>query len=129
MTMDPQTIAQFRELLEAERLRLTSELAAFASRDPTMRGDWDTTFPAASPGSPPSAHSTQEEQADLREEYETTIAQEQSLESRLEAVVRALERIDQNAFGSCRACRQPIPLERLQANPAAEYDMTHQPRE
>jgi RNA polymerase-binding transcription factor DksA len=127
--MDPRTISEFRELLEVERRRLTAELSAFASRDPKMRGDWDTAFPAAAPGGSSSAHSAQEEQADLREEFETTIAQEQSLESRLDAVVRALERINQNAFGSCRACGQPIPLERLKANPAAEYDMVHQPRE
>lgn len=127
--MDTSHINEFQPLLEAEKRRLEKELAAFAGRDPKMRGDWDTAFPSAAPAGAASSHAAQDEQADLREEFETELAQEHSLESRLLEVERALERMRENAYGLCRACGGPIPEERLRANPAAEYDMTHQPRE
>lgn len=128
--MPPEKLAQFKDLLDAERRRLERELNTFAKPDPTMRGDWDTVFPAEVTGG--SAHASSgaaEEQADIREEFETELAQEQSLETRLLEVTNALERISAGAFGRCRACGEPIPEARLMANPAAEYDMAHQPHE
>ncbi|MDP3727360.1 MAG: TraR/DksA C4-type zinc finger protein [bacterium] len=126
--MEPNKIEEFQKLLIAEKRLLESELSTFAARDPNMKGDWDTRFPERN--EPASiSHSAQDEQADLREEFETELAQEQSLETRLRAVEEALGRIEQQTYGRCRACGEEIPAERLAANPAAAYDMAHQPRE
>ena len=35
---------------------------------------------------------------------------------------------ESGTFGKCATCSQPIPLERLRANPAAEHDMPHEKR-
>ena len=125
--MEPSVTEQFKSLLLEEKIRLEKELASFASKDPKMKDDWDTVFPAAASSEAHGSHSSMDEQADIREEYESGLAQEQSLESRLAEVNRALERIQNNGFGACRTCRQPISEERLKANPAAEYDIEHQP--
>ena len=123
--MDPERERALQEALSAEQQRLQSELASFATRDPKMADDWDSRFPAASDGS--GSHASQEEQADFREAFESDIAQEHALESRLREVNAALERIADRTFGFCRACGKPIPEERLGANPAAAYDIEHQP--
>ena len=125
--MEPHTIEEFRKILVAEKRLLESELSAFAARDPKMKGDWDTRFPERSEGAASSSHSAADEQADIREEFESRLAQEQSLETRLGAVEKALGRIEQHTYGRCLACGEEIPGERLAANPAAAYDMAHQP--
>ena len=121
-------LEHYRKLLTAERDRLIGELKSFADPDPKMKGDWDTRFPGREPGTSDFSHSAQDEQADAREEFETNIAQEHVLELRLAEVNRAVERLDDGSFGICRACQQTIPEARLDANPATEYDIEHQPR-
>lgn len=128
LSMEPVTLEQLKKSLEDERARLTAELKSFAVPDPKMRGDWDTRFPAETELASMS-HAAQDEQADFREEYETEIAQEHALELRLREVEGALERIAGGTYGQCRSCGRAISEERLMANPAAEYDMEHQPRE
>ena len=127
--MADMNLEEFNATLLKEKERLERELGSFATRDPKMRDDWDTRFPSSAPSAASSSHASLEEQADLREEFETEIAQEHSLESRLAEVNRAIDRIAENDFGRCKACGVPIPLERLRANPAAEYDIAHQPKE
>lgn len=127
--MRPEKIEQLKKSLEEERARLVAELKTFATPDREIRGNWDARFPASSEPAGPASHSGEEEQADFREEYETEVAQEQALELRLREVEQALERIATGTFGQCRHCGQPISEERLTANPAAEYDIEHQPRE
>ena len=112
-----------------EKERLEKELSSFAVKDPRMRDNWDAKFPTPAAISASMSHSSADEQADLREEYETELAQEQSLKLRLREVNQALDRIGQGGFGICKTCGKPIPEERLRANPAAAYDMEHQPRE
>ncbi|MBI4132171.1 MAG: TraR/DksA C4-type zinc finger protein [Candidatus Sungbacteria bacterium] len=125
--MDQAAQEQFKTLLLSEKQRLESALAAFATKDAKMRGDWDARFPPASELAAAS-HSAQEEQADIREEFESELAQEQTLELRLQEVDAALERIRHGTFGTCLACGKEIPAERLGANPAAAYDIEHQTR-
>lgn len=127
--MEPLPREELKAMLLREEERLTRELAAFATKDPRMRDDWDAGFPAGAPLGAAMSHASQDEQADLREEFETAIAQEQSLESRLAEVRRALARMAAGTYGRCLACGEPLPPERLRANPAAAYDMVHQPRE
>ncbi len=126
--MEPARLEELKKLLIAERERLTAGLSAFAAKDPKMRDDWDTRYPSGTERAALS-HSAQEEQADIREEYESELAQEQSMELRLREVNEALQRIAENTYGRCLTCGEKISEDRLSANPAAAYDMAHQPRE
>src|SRR3989344_3981400 len=119
--MNPELLQECTQALETERARLEAELTSFATKDPKMKDDWDATFPGSAPGSD---RPDEEEQADIREEYETELASEQGLEGRLRNVRRALERITAGTYGRCAKCGEPIPEERLRANPAAAYDIT-----
>lgn len=126
--MTLQELQELQSLLNQEKTRLEQELASFAAPDPKMRGDWDTIHPAVSTLAATMPRPSPDERADIREEFETELAQEQSLEARLDEVNRALERMRAGTFGRCRGCGELIGLDRLRANPAAEYDMRHQPR-
>jgi len=123
--MQPIILDELKIALTAEYDRLVAELKSIARPSADIAGDWNTQFPkfeVAETGS----HAAQEEEADEVEEYETRLAAESSLETRLLQVNRALERITAGTYGVCPMCKKPIPLERLRANPAAEYDIMHE---
>jgi RNA polymerase-binding transcription factor DksA len=50
----------------------------------------------------------------------------EQVEAELAAVDRALERLDRGTYGRCDACGEPIADERLAAEPAARFCVTHQ---
>lgn len=117
-------IQQLQEELKKEQETITAELTSIAKPDPTIAGNWEVQYPQfeeAESGS----HTSREEEEDEVEEYEVRLAAEQSLESRLFEVHKALTRIREGNYGICKQCGKEIPLERLQANPAAEFDMEH----
>jgi RNA polymerase-binding transcription factor DksA len=118
-------IAEMKKALAAEHDRLVAELKNIAHPDRKTAGEWRTDFPRFEPMEIGS-HAAQHEGADEVEEYESRLAAESSLETRLLQVNRALERIATGTYGVCLACKKPIPEERLQANPAAAYDITHE---
>jgi len=124
--MDQPTLGQLKKSLEEERDRLVAELKSFAEPASRTAGDWNAQYPkfeVVETGS----HAARDEEADEVEEYEMRLAAEGSLETRLLQVNRALERTRAGSFGLCAKCRKPISPERLAANPAAEFDMEHQP--
>lgn len=122
--MDPDTRQELKNALEKERNILVAELQTIANPDPKMKGDWDARFPKFEPVETGS-HSSLGSAADEVEEYETRLAEEHTLELRLLEVEKALNRIESDAYGNCAKCGRPIPLERLKANPAAEFDIEH----
>jgi RNA polymerase-binding transcription factor DksA len=50
----------------------------------------------------------------------------EQVEAELTDVQRALQRLDDGTYGLCDACHEPIPDERLEAQPAARFCMSHQ---
>lgn len=48
------------------------------------------------------------------------------VEAELGDVERALRRLDDGTYGTCEACSGPIGDERLEAQPAARFCITHQ---
>jgi DnaK suppressor protein len=112
--LSPETIGRLKERLENERKELEEELSRFAVKDPNLPGDWDTKFPQFE-GSV--AHP--EESASEVEEYQMLLDVEHNLELQLKAVNEALARIEAGTYGRCVKCSKEIPLERLEANPAA----------
>ncbi|OHA03758.1 MAG: hypothetical protein A3J10_04220 [Candidatus Sungbacteria bacterium RIFCSPLOWO2_02_FULL_54_10] len=119
--MDPKTTALLKKALEDEQIRLVTDLKSVA-RPGAKPGEWETTYPQFE-AVETSSHSAQDEEADEVEEYEVRLATERSLENRLLEVTHALERIGTDTYGMCLTCHKPIPPARLQANPAAAYDM------
>lgn len=118
---------ELKRALTREHDRLISELKGFARPDSAVAGEWHAKFPKFEPVETGS-HAAQDEEADEVEEYETRLAAEERLETRLLQVNRALERMRLGSYGVCPVCRKPIPEERMRANPAAEYDIEHEAR-
>ena len=114
-------------MLRREHDKLVAELKMMAKPDIHAAGHWDTAFPKFEDGETGS-HASADEEADEVEEYEVRLASEGTLETRLLEVNRALERIKLGAYGVCALCKKAIPLARLGANPAAEFDMEHERR-
>lgn len=122
--MDAKTIRELTNALEKEKQKLTKELRFIANPDPNFKGNWDAKYPHFEPVESGS-HTSLEEQEDEFEEYEVRLETEHSLESRLLNVTKALERVERGTYGTCGKCKKAIPLERLKANPAAEFDIEH----
>ncbi len=123
--MDEHHLNKFKKILEEERDRLIAELSSIAKKDPRMKDNWIADFPQMETGETGS-HASRDEEEDEVEEYEVRLEAEHSLESRLLHVTRALHRIEVGEYGMCATCKKEISMERLDANPAAEYDMEHQ---
>ena len=126
--MDQATLQKLKKALEDEQTRIVGELKQIA-RPGAAPGKWEASYPqfeAVETGS----HSAQDEEADEVEEYEARLATEQSLENRLLEVTHALERMTSGStYGICLTCHKPIPLRRMEANPAAAYDMEHEAKD
>ena len=124
--MDTIHIEKLKEALHTERTRLTAELSSIAKPDPRMKGNWVANYPQMDPSETGSDGTSRDTEEDEVEQYEVNLEAEHSLESRLLAVTKALHRIDSGAYGTCAKCGNPIPADRLAANPAAEFDIEHQ---
>lgn len=122
--LDKKTVEELKQKLIAEKNELEKLLSGFAEKDPKMKGDWDTRFPKMGEKSDFSSGAL-EEREDEVEEYETELSQEYALEERLKDVNDALERMEKGQYGLCKECGAEIPLERLEANPAAATDIEH----
>lgn len=122
--MDNTLLQELKTALEKERATIITELQSFAKKDPAMPGDWDAVYPKFET-SESGSHAARDEEADEVEEYESLLAAEHSLESRLLEITQALDRMKQGIYGICSRCKKPIPRERLTANPAAAFDIEH----
>lgn len=126
--MDTHTLEQLRAQLQSEHDRILAELKAIATPSPAVPGQWNALYPKFEEGETGS-HADRDNEEDEVEEYEERIGAKSSLESQLLAITHALQRIEHHTYGTCRTCHNPIPLERLLANPAAEYDIEHEPED
>ena len=123
--MDQKTLQELKTALEQEHEKLVAELKTMARPDSRGAGHWDTAFPRFEENGSGS-HAAADEEADEVEEYEVRLASEGTLETRLLAVNKARAKIKEGHYGMCEKCKKQIPLDRLRANPAAEYDMAHE---
>lgn len=130
--MDNQTLQQLQAQLQSEHDRILSELKGIATPSASVPGQWDAAYPKFEEGEsglhsmPTGRQADRDNEEDEVEEYEERIGAKSSLASQLLAITHALERIEHGTYGTCKTCRNPIPLERLRANPAAEYDIEHE---
>lgn len=118
--MDTSTQAHFKQLLEAEKQKLESELATVGRINPENPNDWEPT-----PGDVHESSADLNDFADTIETFETNTAVLKQLETQLQDVRHALEQIDEGTYGLCTMCQNSIETERLQANPAAQTCVAH----
>lgn len=104
-----------KKKLEQEKIGLEKELESFAKKDPHIKGNWKTKFPDFGIRT---ADLSQEE--DQIEEYSADLPIEYALETKLQKIKNALERIQKGTYGTCQNCKKKITIERLEAEPEAE---------
>lgn len=123
--MDTHVLEQLRAQLQSEHDRILSELKEIATPSADVPGQWDAVYPKFETHESGSEADRDDEEDEV-EEYEERVGAKSSLASQLLAITHALQRIGHGTYGVCKTCRNPIPLERLNANPAAEYDIEHE---
>ena len=110
-----------QELLRARR----DELQKIA-RVATDQGELDT----AQRDSTGETSTVDQHPADLASdtlEREVDLSVREAAEDSLRQVEAALERLEAGTYGICERCNEPIPDERLEARPEAQYCVEHQP--
>jgi len=109
----------FRKKLEAEKLRLESEMGTIGRRNPAVPGDWEA-IPSET-----GAEADLADQADVVMNRESNIAILADLEARYDTILSALERIEKGTYGKCEVCGKKIEDARLEADPTATTCTTH----
>lgn len=110
MTLDATVLVRLKEKLLADKARLEEELGRFAK--PTeVAGNYETQFETI--GTDP------DENASEVEAYADNLSLEATLESDLKDVNDALAKMETGTYGICEKTGEMIPMERLEANPAA----------
>lgn len=111
-------IERLKGRLTAEKMRLEEELSTIARRDPKNPSEWD---PVTDEGD--SDAIDKNEAADGIEDLEENAGIANTLEKQLKEVDGALARIDAGTYGTDEKTGEPIPMERLEANPSARNNI------
>jgi len=115
-------LQSLREALETEQVSLREELAMYGKQDATT-GEWEgSSADAATSGE---EDSDPVDVADQIEEMVVNVPLVADLGKRAHDIEHALERMIDGTYGTCEVCHEPIPLERLHANPAARTCIAH----
>lgn len=114
-------VETFRALLEKEKDALLEQLTSVAQQNPNNPSDWvgeiekDPDAPDADPNDAADKFENLEEHRIIADELET----------RLNEVNAALERIQDGTYGICAVSGEYIEVDRLNANPAASTCKAH----
>lgn len=108
-------IKHFKEKLETELKVLEEELNRVGRRNPDNPKDWE-----AVPEKWDTTGADKNETADSMEEFEENTATLKQLEIRYNNIKDALKKIEDGTYGIDEIDGKPIPLDRLEANPAAK---------
>lgn len=111
---------KFKGLLEAEKAKLEAELATIGRKNPNNPEDWE-----AVQGETNVDYADRNEMGDAIEQYEENTGILKQLETRLNNVNKSLQAIEEGTYGICSVSGQPIELDRLEANPAAQTCKAH----
>ena len=104
-------LSEIKSKLEADKEKLSKELAVFSKKSTHDSTGLDATFPEYG----------DEEDDNAREvaEYTTNKPLEMSMEKTLRDIDKALSRIKAGTYGICKYCDQPIDEKRLRARPTS----------
>lgn len=124
--LDQKTLEELKVALAKEREVLIGELKTVATPDPSLKDDWNVKHEEWSEGQITSEEELEAgESVNESDEDMKNKALSDHLELRLRDVNNALKRMEDGTYGICETCKEPIPLERLKANPAAATDIEH----
>ena len=112
-------LKKFKELLLTEQARLETELATIGRKNPENPEDWEAT-PSYNENS-----SDLNDFSDSIESFETNAAILKQLETQLNDVKDALEKMENGTYGICEIGGGEIEIDRLEANPAARTSKAH----
>jgi len=104
-------LKQIKNMLLADKEKLTSELANFATANANIKGDYEASFPEYGDEADDNAR----EIAD----YTTNKSLESTLEKTLRDVDKSLQRLEEGTYGICKFCDKPINEKRLMARPTS----------
>ena len=105
--------APFQRMLEAQRADIANTLGAISERLRSSQGESGGELSLADQHPADAATETEEREMDL--------ARHQLFEAHLARIDAALARITKGTYGTCRACGQQIPWERLEVIPDTPY--------
>ncbi len=111
-------LEELRGALNAERDALEEELATYG-RVQSDSGDWHGASQAGGQEADPN------DAADQIEELVTNVPLVEELEKRHKDIASALEKMEDGTYGICEVGEEEIPLDRLEANPAAITCVAH----
>jgi DnaK suppressor protein len=114
----------YKEALEAELATITEELKGLGVHNPQNAEDW-----VATPVGTEQGEADENVAADRAEELEERSSILADLETRYNAINRALARISAGTYGVCEVGGEAIEAERLAANPAARTCIAHREEE
>lgn len=113
-------IEDFKARLLKEKETVLEELKGLGHTNPQNKNDW-----VAESGDLNRGEADPIDRADNFEELETNTAIVGNLETRLNNIEAALKRIEDDTYGYCKISNEPIEVDRLEANPAAETCKAH----
>ncbi len=106
--MDATTLAGITTKLESEKKRLEQELKQLGHHQ-TDNGTMEPDFPQFG--------DKEDENAAEVALFSDNKSLEDTLEKELRDVIKALDRITSGKYGTCKYCKQQIPVQRLLARP------------
>jgi DnaK suppressor protein len=118
--MNKDKINHFKSKLESEKSVLEAELKTVAHVNPKNPNDWEASYADTDTDS-----ADMLEVADEIEGYQNNVSILNSLETRYNEVLKALESIEHNTYGVCTVSGEVIEEDRLEANPAATTCKAH----
>lgn len=110
-TYPKEFLDEIRTNLEAEKVRLETELGKFATKVPGNTVDYEADFPEYGDEEDDNVHEM--------EKYVVDKSLEETLESTLRDVIKSLKRLDEGTYGICKYCDKPIGEKRLLARPTS----------
>jgi RNA polymerase-binding transcription factor DksA len=114
--LSEEELSDFRANLEAERDSIDEELAAHGRK---VGSDWEGRSTSKGEESDPT------DSADNIEELATNVPLVEELEARRREIDKAIVKMEKGTYGVCDVCKAEIPLDRLEANPAAVTCVAH----
>ena len=100
-----------KEKLLERKAKLKTQLNTFAEKDPRQEDNYNSDFPEFG--------DKEDENAAEVAVFESNLSLEDTLEQSLEMINRALQKIENGAYGLCEKCGETINEERLKIMPTA----------
>lgn len=110
----------YKQRLEEELKVLEGELSEIGIKNPSNPSDWIPKMPEEN-----ISFADENEVADTVDDAQINNALVNDLEVRYNNVKKALQKIEDNTYGTCDVCGYKINEERLEANPSARTCQKH----